>query len=101
MFTLHIEHPISDLATWKSAFDRFAAIRLQSGVRGHRIQHPVDNTSYVVIDLDFDNADEAAAFLQLLQTKVWSTSDNSPALIGTPRTAILREFESYSPPLQT
>lgn len=24
MSTLHIEHPISDLTTWKAAFDRFA-----------------------------------------------------------------------------
>jgi hypothetical protein len=26
MSTLHIEHPISDLTTWKAAFDRFVAI---------------------------------------------------------------------------
>ena len=40
MSTLHIEHPISDFTVWQAAFDRFAAVRLQSEVRSHRIQRP-------------------------------------------------------------
>ena len=32
--TLHIEHAISDYVVWKGAFDRFASVREQSGVRG-------------------------------------------------------------------
>jgi hypothetical protein len=94
MFTLHIEHPISDLTTWKGAFDRLAALRLEHGVRSHRIQQPVDDNRFVVIDLDFDHAAEAAAFLNFLQTKVWSSRENSPALNGDPRTAILRQLEN-------
>jgi hypothetical protein len=43
MSTLHIEHPISDLTIWKAAFDRFAPVRQQSGVRSHRIQRPVND----------------------------------------------------------
>ena len=67
MSTLHIEHPISDFTTWKAAFDRFAPVRLQSGVRGHRIQRPVSDPHYIVFDLDFDGPAEAAAFLEFLQ----------------------------------
>jgi hypothetical protein len=94
MSTLHIEHPISDFTTWKAAFDRYAAVRLQSGVRGHRIQRPVSDPRYIVLDLDFDGPTEAAAFLEFLQTRVWSSPENSPALAGDPRTAILEPVES-------
>lgn len=54
MPTLHIEHPITDFATWKAAFDRFAPAREASGVLHHRIQRPIDDPRYIVIYLDFD-----------------------------------------------
>lgn len=92
--TLHIEHPITDFATWSAAFDRFADIRGKSGVRSERIQQPVDDSHYVVIDLDFATAPEAQAFLGFLRTKVWSSPDSSPALVGTPRTMILEPAAS-------
>jgi hypothetical protein len=95
MPTLHIEHPISDFTTWKAAFDRFAAFRLQSGVRSHRIQQPVDDPRYVVLDLDFDSATEAAVFLEFLKTRVWSSNENSPALAGDARTSILEPVEGH------
>lgn len=59
MTTLHIEHAIKSVDLWQQAFDRFASVRAQAGVRGHRIFRPVDDPHYVVVDLDFD--DEAAA----------------------------------------
>ncbi len=93
MPTLHIEHPITDFATWKAAFDRFAPAREASGVLHHRIQRPIDDPRYIVIDLDFDfdfDSDaEAKAFLQVLQTRVWTSTESSPALVGTPQTRIL------------
>ena len=89
MATLHIEHPITDFGTWKAAFDRFAEARMSSGVRGHRILRPVDDAHYVVIDLDFPTAVQAERFLGFLQTKVWTSADNAPALAGTPQARIL------------
>ena len=89
MATLHIEHPITDFGTWKAEFDRFAELRERSGVRGQRIQQPVDDPFYVVIDLDFQSADEAEEFLDFLQTKVWTSPQNAPGLAGTPHTKIL------------
>jgi hypothetical protein len=89
MATLHIEHPITDFDTWKAAFDRFAEAREKSGVRGHRILRPVDDARYVVVDLDFQTASEAENFLDFLQTRVWSSRQNAPALAGTPHTRIL------------
>ena len=90
MPVLHIEHAIVDFDLWSSAFERFAKVREDFGVRRHRVQQPVDDPKYVVIDLTFDTTAEAARFLRLLQTKVWSSPDNAPALVGTPRTTILQ-----------
>jgi hypothetical protein len=89
MRTLHIEHPITDLETWVAAFNRFADARRGAGVRAERVQRPIDNPSYVVIDLDFDTTEEAGAFLGFLENQVWKTRANSPGLAGTPETKIL------------
>lgn len=88
MPTLHIEHAITDFPTWQAAFDRFAETRADAGVRGHRVQHPVEAPHVVVIDLDFDTAEEAEGFLAILETRVWSSVDASPALVGAPRARI-------------
>ena len=89
MATLHIEHAITDFDTWTAAFERFADVRRDAGVRAQRVQRPVNDSRYVVIDLDFDTAQEAEAFLRFLNAKVWQTPENSPALAGTPQTMIL------------
>jgi hypothetical protein len=91
MATLRIEHPITDFSTWNAAFARYADTRRQAGVRHHRIQRPVDNPAYVIIDLDFDTTAQAEQFLGFLQANVWATSENSPALAGQPRTRILTD----------
>jgi hypothetical protein len=90
MATLHIEHEITDLPLWSAAFERFADVRARSGVRAQRVQHPIDDEHYVVIDLDFDTADEARRFLDFLRANVWSSPENSPALVGAPRASILQ-----------
>lgn len=89
MPTLHIEHRITDFERWTSAFSRIADLRRDAGVRAERVQRPVDDPRYVVIDLDFDTTDEAEAFLRFLNTKVWGIRENAPALVGTPETMIL------------
>jgi len=89
MPTLHIEHAITDFETWSSAFNRVADARRQAGVRAERIQRPVNDPRYIVVDLDFDTTDEAEAFLRFLNTKIWGNHENSPALAGTPQTMIL------------
>lgn len=97
MITLHLEHTIADFGLWRTAFERFAGLRAQAGVRAQRVQQPVDDPHYVVIDLDFDTVEEARGFLELLRTKVWSSSANAPALVGTPRTSILAPARTPSP----
>jgi hemerythrin-like domain-containing protein len=94
MATLHIEHPVTDFATWSEAFARFADARQQGGVRSARVQQPVDDPAYVVIDLDFDTVPEAEKFLAFLQENVWPSSQNAPALSGTPQTRIVQPAPS-------
>lgn len=89
MFTLHIEHPITDYDTWRRAFDRFAEVRAASGVSSHTIWQPVDNPDYVLIDLNFETAGRAESFLDILRTRVWADSSESPGLAGVPATRIL------------
>ena len=89
-----VEHSISDYATWKAAFDRFADARDRAGVRRHRIQRLVDDDSYLIIDLDFDTVMQAERFRDFLRTEVWSSSQNAPALVGAPQTRILEQIAS-------
>jgi len=89
MHTLHIEHAVTDFAIWNTAFAGFADLRQQSGVRHQRVQRPLNDPAYVVIDLDFDTASQAENFLGFLQANLWPSPGNAPALIGVPQTRIL------------
>ena len=93
MHTLHIEHAISDFEVWTAAFGRFEEARRSAGVRGQHVRRPIDDDQYVVIDLDFDTAEEARAMLELLQTRVWASPAASPALVGSATTRILEAVE--------
>ncbi len=94
MHVLQIEHAISDFGTWKMAFDRVGGRRQHSGVRGHRILRPTDDPNYVVIDLEFDGASEAEAFLAFLEREVWRSPEAAPALVGDPQSRIVERVES-------
>ena len=89
MYTLQIEHEIKDFGVWKAAFDRDPVNRAASGVTAHRISRPVDDPHSVVVELDFEQRDQAEALLANLQTKVWNSSEAAPALQGAPKTRIL------------
>ncbi|MGA8988552.1 hypothetical protein [Aeromicrobium sp.] len=88
MATLLIEHSISDFDTWREAYGRFAERRRASGVLHERILQPIDDPHYVLVDLEFATRDAARTFLTFLQTQVWSTPANSPALVGGPQARI-------------
>ncbi len=93
MYTLHIEHSVTAFDAWKTAFDRFAPMRLEAGVRRHHVRRPVDDAHYVLIDLDFDTAHAAEKFLTFLRTEVWASPQNAPALVGTPHAKILEPVD--------
>jgi hypothetical protein len=89
MATLHIEHEISDLEVWLTAFSRFAEARQRAGVTAERVNQPVDQEKYIVVQLDFDTTDAAHGFKTFLETTVWTSRDASPGLAGTPQARVL------------
>ena len=94
MASLHIQHPITDLTTWIAAFAAFGEQRRMAGVLSETVRTPVDDDRFVVIDLEFGTADQAAAFHHFLQTVVWASNENSPALVGgTPEVRILTQVD--------
>ncbi|MFF8828186.1 hypothetical protein [Streptomyces sp. NPDC015131] len=97
MPTLRIEHEITDYEVWKNAFDRFGDFRRQGGVLRYRVQRPLDDARRIVIDLDFETADRAETFLDALRTKVWSSREAAPALVGTPTAVIVDLVEEGRP----
>lgn len=71
MTILRIEHKVQSYEAWKKVFDNDPINRMQSGVRRHRIFRPVENPDYVIIDLEFDEVNNAKTTLKSLQ-KLWS-----------------------------
>jgi hypothetical protein len=70
MYVLRIEHAVPSYEGWKRAFDADPMGRVKSGVRAHRVYRAVDDPSYVLIDLEFDTAEEAETMLAGLR-RLW------------------------------
>jgi hypothetical protein len=98
MTILRLEIQVRDYDLWPGAFESDAGGRQQAGIRRYRIFRPLD-PHRVMVDADFDRAEEAQAFLQIMRTKVWPDPEKAPAKVGDPRTHIVELVESreYSP----
>ena len=59
MKTLRIEHRVSSFDGWRNAFDSDPINRKQSGVIKYRIYRPAENVNFVMIELDFENLEQA------------------------------------------
>ena len=94
MHVLKIEYPVADYDAWKESFDRDVLDREGSGVRRYRVLRPHDDPNYVMIDLDFDDADEAQAYLAALQRQFYSSRQASPVSGGGLRTRIVEVAEA-------
>ncbi|GAA4894867.1 hypothetical protein ACFPM3_20730 [Streptomyces coeruleoprunus] len=71
MYVLRIEHVVPDYAAWKQAFDEDPLGRATSGVRRYRVMRPVSDPGRVMIDLDFDDAEQAQTMLTRLN-ELWT-----------------------------
>jgi hypothetical protein len=70
MPVVRIEHSVPSFDKWKEAFDRDPADRKGSGVRRYQILRLQNEPNYVMIDLEFDDAAKAEAFVQKMQ-RIW------------------------------
>lgn len=74
MYILRIEHPVSEFDGWKRAFDSDPAGRAGLGARSYTVMRPIDNEHYVLVDLEFEDVEQAGALLDSLR-EVWSRMD--------------------------
>jgi hypothetical protein len=88
---LRIEHPVPDYERWKAAFDADPIGRDRMGVRRHRIMRPVGDEGRVMIDLEFDSADEADRMLGELRT-LWSRVEGT--VMTSPEAHVVEEVET-------
>ena len=94
MTTLQIEHPILDFESWKKAFESDPIGRKKSGVRAYRIFRPIDDSKYVMVDLDFDDRSGAEAFLGELR-KLWTQVEGTILMNPQTRIAEMVETRAY------
>lgn len=64
---LRIQHSLPAYDGWQRRFDDEPVDRRGGGVRRYRIPRSVAGPNFVMVDLDFDNLDEAEAFLVWLR----------------------------------
>ena len=91
MLILQIEHKIPNFDGWKRAFDSDPIDRKKSGVKRYRIYRPTDDPNYVIIDLEFDNINDARATLASLRN-LWGKVEGT--IMVNPQTRILDIVES-------
>jgi hypothetical protein len=89
---LRVEHTVSNFDDWKKVFDNDPLGRKKSGVRRYRIMRQLDNTSFVMLDLEFDDQKEAEAFADKLRN-LW-VSAQGQKLMQYPQLRIVDPIES-------
>lgn len=74
MHVLRVEHSVADYDRWKKAFDDDPIGRKNSGVLAYRILRAADDPNLVMIDLEFNSADEAERMHEALRD-LWGRVD--------------------------
>ena len=94
MTILRIEHAVPDFENWKKAFDRDPVGRQKGGVRRYRVFRPIDDPKYVIVDLEFDNADQAKSFQAALH-QLWGRVEGQVMNAPTARILDVTEVKEY------
>ena len=91
MIVLQIEHRVPSFDGWKKAFENDPIDRKKSGVLRYKVFQRTDNPNYVVIDLEFENMENAENTLDSLKT-LWKKIDGK--IVVNPQIRILKLAES-------
>ena len=91
MIILQIEHPVPNFEGWKKAFHSDPMNRKQSGVKHHRIFRQTDDPNNVIIELGFDNSDEAKKMHEALK-RLWNQVEGK--IITGPKARIIEMVEN-------
>ena len=71
MTTLRIQHSVRDFEVWKQLFDSDPADRKGSGVRRYSVSRSIDDPSLVMIDLEFEDVQDARGLLAKMEG-IWA-----------------------------
>ena len=93
MFTLHIEHTVTNYDEWKRMFDSDPLDRKGSGVTSFRVMRPVADSGSVMIDLEFDSRDAAERMSTALEA-LWKGPAASITI--NPRATLTETVETAS-----
>ena len=91
MIILQIEHPVASYEGWKKVFDSDPAGRQQNGVTRYKISRKIDDSNFVIVDLEFEQKQQAENFLASLR-KFWGRVEGS--VINSPQARIIEVVES-------
>ena len=91
MIILQIEHKVSNFEGWKKAFDNDPVGRKKAGVIRYRVKRPVDDPTFVIVELEFANEQGARQMLTALQ-KLWTKVEGT--VMDSPTTQILTLVDS-------
>jgi hypothetical protein len=86
MFVLQIEHEVFEFESWKKAFDNDPAGRKEMGVNQYEIFCLADNSNYVIVNLWFEDFDQAENSVVRLR-KLWDGDGGK--VMKNPQTRIL------------
>ena len=64
-----VRHPVADFDAWKLAYDGFAPIQAEHGVRAHQVLRSIENPKDVIVTHAFDSSDAARAFFAMPELK--------------------------------
>jgi len=92
MTVLQIEHKVQSFDGWKKAFESDPIGRKKSGVKRYRIYRPTEDPNYVIVDLEFDNLNNAQSTLAALK-QLWSKVEGT--IMMNPQTRILDIVETH------
>ncbi len=91
MYILQIEHPVPNYEGWEKAFDSDPVNRKQSGVRRYKISRKIDDPNYVIVDLEFDNLNDAEACHEKLRN-LWNRVEGT--VMNNPQSRIIEVIDS-------
>jgi hypothetical protein len=91
MYIVQIEHEVFNFEGWKKAFENDPIDRKKAGVKHYTIFQRTDNPNFVVIDLEFDNLNQAESTLAALKS-LWGNIAGK--IMMNPQIRILKMTES-------
>ena len=89
---LRVEQRVGTYEDWKMMFDKDPLGRKKSGVRRYTISRSVGDPSYVTIDLEFSDSEQAKSFQTALRG-LWQTPD-AKDVMRNPQARLMELVES-------